>query len=246
MFRLYHVLGVIAIAALLIAGCAPAGGSDLDADASNAGVQLEFYAPLQIDADGEAQLSPGIYNAGEHTFPGADAFNAVMEIRHADGAQRASAQVLSIEAIEPGEVIWPIEWSGELEPGRYTLTWGAPGYGQIETTFEIVEHNGRLYLDQGLGGAIVEDPVDDGSMIDDEAALLDMAVLDLRERLGIGSHEIEIVSVEPTEFPDASLGVPVEGEMYAQVITPGYIIRLQAGGETYTYHGGSERVVPVN
>ncbi|MFP3897338.1 MAG: hypothetical protein ACLFV5_10960, partial [Anaerolineales bacterium] len=42
---------------------------------------------------------------------------------------------------------------------------------------------------------------------------------------------------------DASLGVPETDEMYAQVITPGYVIHLSVEGETYTYHAADGRVV---
>jgi len=48
-----------------------------------------------------------------------------------------------------------------------------------------------------------------------------------------------------TEFPDASLGVPEPGKMYAQVITPGYVIRLAVEGAVTKYHGTGDRVVLV-
>jgi hypothetical protein len=38
------------------------------------------------------------------------------------------------------------------------------------------------------------------------------------------------------EWSDASLGCPQEGMMYAQVITPGYLIVLEAQGQTFEYH----------
>lgn len=52
-------------------------------------------------------------------------------------------------------------------------------------------------------------------------------------------------SVETTEFPDASLGVPEQGKVYAQVITPGYVIRLVVDDAVYEYHGSGDRVVFV-
>ncbi|MFP3897543.1 MAG: hypothetical protein ACLFV5_12005, partial [Anaerolineales bacterium] len=79
----------------------------------------------------------------------------------------------------------------------------------------------------------------------DAQPLVDEAVVDLAGRMGVDVEEIEVQSVEETEFPDASLGVPEPGEMYAQVITPGYVIRLSIQGETYTYHAAGERVVLV-
>jgi len=66
---------------------------------------------------------------------------------------------------------------------------------------------------------------------------------DLSQRLGIGIEEIEVQSVEAVEWPDASLGCPQPGMMYAQVITPGYRILLRAGGQTYEYHSDRQRAI---
>jgi hypothetical protein len=46
------------------------------------------------------------------------------------------------------------------------------------------------------------------------------------------------------EWRDASLGCPVKGMMYAQVITPGFKITLEFEEQTYSYHTDtSTRVV---
>ena len=68
---------------------------------------------------------------------------------------------------------------------------------------------------------------------------------DLAKRLGVRSDEITVQSAEATEFPDTSLGVPAPDRMYAQVITPGYIIKLVVGGQIYEYHGTGVRIVLV-
>ena len=58
---------------------------------------------------------------------------------------------------------------------------------------------------------------------------------DLARRLGVDEQDILEGSVEPAEFPDAALGAPIEDEMSAQVITPGWRITLKASGKTYEY-----------
>ena len=58
---------------------------------------------------------------------------------------------------------------------------------------------------------------------------------DLAGRLGIQEDDITEGDVETADFPDASLGAPVEDEMSAQVITPGWRIRFKAAGGTYEY-----------
>jgi hypothetical protein len=62
------------------------------------------------------------------------------------------------------------------------------------------------------------------------------AVADLSKQTGVPADQITVDAVEPVEWPDASLGCPQEGMMYAQVITPGYLIVLSAQGQTYEYH----------
>ncbi len=74
-------------------------------------------------------------------------------------------------------------------------------------------------------------------------ALADTAKNDLAQRLGVAAAQIAVASVTPTEFSDTSLDVSEPGQMYAQVITPGYVITLTAEGKTYRYHAGDGRVV---
>jgi hypothetical protein len=58
----------------------------------------------------------------------------------------------------------------------------------------------------------------------------------LAKKLGISVEEIFLFSVEAVEWPDASLGCPQTGMAYAQVITPGYRILLEANGQVYSFH----------
>ncbi len=62
------------------------------------------------------------------------------------------------------------------------------------------------------------------------------AIADLADQTGLPAAEIKLVSIEAVEWRDASLGCPQEGYMYAQVITPGYLIVLQTKNQTYQYH----------
>jgi len=65
---------------------------------------------------------------------------------------------------------------------------------------------------------------------------VELAKADLARRLEISVSEILVISVEAVDWPDTSLGCPEPGMMYAQVITPGYLIVLEAAGQTYEYH----------
>lgn len=59
---------------------------------------------------------------------------------------------------------------------------------------------------------------------------------DLASRVGVDVNDVRIVEFEAVQWPDSSLGCPEPGKMYLQVITPGYRVVLQAGGQTYEYH----------
>jgi len=65
---------------------------------------------------------------------------------------------------------------------------------------------------------------------------------DLARRLGVSENEIGEESVESADFPDAALGAPVKDEMSAQVITPGWRIRLNAQGESYEYRANDRQL----
>jgi hypothetical protein len=58
---------------------------------------------------------------------------------------------------------------------------------------------------------------------------------DLAQRLGVSDEEILEAVVEPAEFSDAALGAAVADEMSAQVITPGWRIRLNTNDKSYEY-----------
>lgn len=74
---------------------------------------------------------------------------------------------------------------------------------------------------------------------DDKAATVEAARKDLAQRLMVPEASIEQVGpVEEVTWPDASLGCPEPGMIYAQVLTPGYRFKLQGGGQVYTYHSG--------
>ena len=69
---------------------------------------------------------------------------------------------------------------------------------------------------------------------------------DLAQRLGLDEDEVTEAVVEQTEFPDAALGAPVEDEMSAQVITPGWCIRYKAGSNIYEYRATERQLRLVN
>jgi len=71
-------------------------------------------------------------------------------------------------------------------------------------------------------------------------AEIDAALADLSNRVGttitLSNQTLSNWSWEQTTFNDASLGCPQEGELAAQVITPGFIFNFTYAGTVYEYH----------
>jgi len=77
-----------------------------------------------------------------------------------------------------------------------------------------------------------------------EAAEITLVKEDLAQRLNIAVDQIRVVSVRAVDWPDTSLGCPKPNMFYAEVITPGFEITLEANGQGYTYHtGGGDYVL---
>jgi len=59
---------------------------------------------------------------------------------------------------------------------------------------------------------------------------------ELSKALDIPIDEIDYLSFERREWPNVCLGFAEEGEICAQVITPGWLIILEADGKKYEFH----------
>ncbi len=62
------------------------------------------------------------------------------------------------------------------------------------------------------------------------------ATADLVQRSGLSSGAISPVVIEPRDWPSTGLGCPQPDQTYLQVVTPGYLIVLEAQGRRYEYH----------
>lgn len=80
---------------------------------------------------------------------------------------------------------------------------------------------------------------------EDTESLIMLAKFDLTLKTGVDIENIATKSIEETLFDDSSLGVPDPGVTYEAIITPGYIIMLEADGDLYEYHASGARVVQV-
>jgi len=62
------------------------------------------------------------------------------------------------------------------------------------------------------------------------------AVKDLSEKLAISPDSIVVTESSEATWRDSSLSMPESGKMYAQVLTEGFHVALEACGKKYEYH----------
>lgn len=74
-------------------------------------------------------------------------------------------------------------------------------------------------------------------------ALIEKAKEHLAQRLAVSANEIDLVEATGVTWPDSSVGCPQKGMLYTQVLTPGYLILLEHGGNTFEYHASSRDYV---
>ena len=119
---------------------------------------------------------------------------------------------------------------GDAQPTPAPPAAGYPGPGTPFPTAPPAAY--PLGAEGGAPTAGVSGPVE---------ALVAQAVNDLAQRAGIDPASVQVLEASPQSWPDASLGCPIEGQLYAQVIVEGYRIVLEAGGQRYAYHTDRER-----
>ena len=68
--------------------------------------------------------------------------------------------------------------------------------------------------------------------------LIETAKNDLAGRLSLPAAQIILIDARSVVWPNSSVGCPQPGMLYADVLTAGYLILLNANGRDYEYHAG--------
>ncbi|MGB8216876.1 MAG: hypothetical protein WCE94_06195 [Candidatus Methanoperedens sp.] len=92
---------------------------------------------------------------------------------------------------------------------------------------------------------VKHEPVTNNSIFP-ESPVVNIAREDLAQRLNITNGEVKIIKQDIVNWPDTSLGYPEKDKVYAQEITPGFRIILEAMNKTYEYHSDYNRVIGPN
>ena len=222
-FRL-SLAGLLLGLSLVVAACGPAA--------------TEMTSPLDPPVSG---------GPADIAIP--DEAEEISDLVQRDLAERLSVDAVEIEVVAFEKVEWPDSSLGCPKPGMGYLDVVTPGFRAVlQAGGQSYEYHTSLsnfvLCEDGKG----MDPVTDkdkavpGNLDATERALVEQAMADLGARLQSSAPVIELVSVEAVEWSDSSMGCPKPGMNYLMVVTPGYLVKLRAGGEIYEYHGNALEV----
>lgn len=190
-------------------------------------------SPLSPPATPSPRSSTETSPLPEPTPAGSDSGTAqadqVVEVARTHLAETENVSLEAVELVSIQRVEWPDASLGCPRSGESYAQVVTPGYRVL------LEVEGEAYaLHMDLAGEMIR------ICEKDQEPGAGAAVDYLADELGIPAEEIDVVSVEAYEWSDASLGCPEPGKSYAQVITPGYRVILEAEGETFEVHTDEE------
>jgi hypothetical protein len=175
----------------------------------------------------------------------------VVALVQTDLAQKLSVAQDEISVMEVKAVEWPDASLGCPAPEQVYDQVITPGYEivmQADNGSYTYHTGGDNYVQCPDEGPEVLSPDDRDAPATEEAdsplsRLIEQSVRDLAARLGFRVEQIRVEAVEQVDWNDSSLGCPMPGMAYMQVITPGYLIRLSAQDQIYEYHTDLDHVV---
>jgi hypothetical protein len=127
-----------------------------------------------------------------------------------------------------------------LPDGRIAANVSSNAWGGDQRLYVFVSKDGQWLIDE-IGSDPGDIPVGGSSAVTIPAeaqSVVDLVVQDAATRLGVNASALTVTAIEAMEWPDASLGCPEDGGVYAQVISPGYRITVTDGSDSLEYHTG--------
>lgn len=147
------------------------------------------------------------------------------------GAPEAAPSTGTPEVASPERIVREVR---TLSDGRVAAQVERDGRAEIVVFAEVdgLWLADAIVTDIGAGGT------PEAGVSEELASLppVQAAVAGAADAAGVSVGAVTITAVEPTEWPDSSLGCPQPGQFYAQVVTPGFIVSLEVAGTEVTYH----------
>ena len=129
------LLGIIALACLLLAGCA-LGGDE--------GLRLEFGSSVRLNSGGNTAITVVVRNVSDRLYTDEEDIDGRGEVFN--DAEQLLARFLQVpvERLVAGEEATLATWQGVLEEGTYLMRWSTPRHGGVELEFTLLKRFGVL------------------------------------------------------------------------------------------------------
>lgn len=218
------MVGVLALG-LILAACSPQpGGPSIPDTGSEIGGQAELVEALEglgSSVEGTGEVDQPFFDVDARTIEVDGQTVQVFEFPDEASRETASGTIdpnaSMIGSMIPEWVDVPHFWT----EGRLIVLY----VGQDQTVI------GRLTSVLGQPIATGQPAVGSPPTVEPEAVLA--VINNLSQSLGVGADQVQVVSFEQVEWPDACLGLPQGDEACAQVVTPGFQVILEVNGVQY-------------
>ncbi len=215
-------LGIVRIDASCLQGVVPGYVVILEAN----GKQYKYHT----DAEGTVVvLAPNVDGTPMLGDLPAAVQAAITTLAQALNLTADDIKVISFEDKE-----WPDGCLGVVTDGVLCTQQIVPGF------LVVVEAKGVQYeFHTNLDGSLVV-PSDGKTPVVAPETLIQAAGEALAKVLGLKLADIKFVSAQLVQWPNSCLGMALPGEACAEVITPGYLIVLEANGVKFEYHTNAD------
>jgi hypothetical protein len=65
---------------------------------------------------------------------------------------------------------------------------------------------------------------------------VDAALQDAAGHLSVSRDQLQVSQVAAQQWNDAALGCPQPGQLYSQIVTPGFLVMITSGSRQLEYH----------
>lgn len=122
-------LVLLAVWTWLLAGCGP--GAGVPTAQPYTPERVSPAAEVRLGADQTIGVALGFGNESEQPIAATDDLAGEWVLIDSAGQVRARGEILTAGPLAPRETSYPLVWHAALEPGTYTLRWGAPAIGTL-------------------------------------------------------------------------------------------------------------------
>ena len=143
------MLGIFALACLLLAGCS-LGGDE--------GLRLEFGSSVRLDSGGNTEITVVVRNVSDRLYTDEEDIDGRGEVFNGSEQLLARFAQVPVERLVAGEETMIATWQGALEPGTYLMRWTTPRHGGVELEFTLLKRFGVLEVGAFRERQIAPDP----------------------------------------------------------------------------------------